>query len=370
MEFIQRTYIPILFILFLFFQRISSEPDTFKLLQFSSQQEIRNLTPTHFATLKSGTLDSMTSSKFTICSSIFVAFFRGSASFFALRLQDQETLWFSLSFENQDKLKEVYTTTLYYFHGALYSNTGEMPPLRPHAWSHACTTVDVESGHVLVVINGLLTINDTISSKDFTDNRPSNNLILGIQQLKFDGMPNLNVQSEESVSNINVFSVPKSVTQMVEITSTGLCPDGDVVAWSKAEWTLAGDAKEVTDEKFGKTDYFPHLYKMGEGLEMWEDCIDLCPRVQAGGRLPLPLNLEDSSSLVKQVNNPEEATENYWAPFRYQTGGNFTDYYTGTPFPSDLWVPGQGQVSQGQEKHCTVWNGTSAEGKNLKSSNL
>ena len=123
MEYIQRTSLFVHLILFCFFTLSASEPNTFKYLQFSNQKEIPNLTSRNFATLMSGTLDTLLPIKFTICGSIFIAFFREGTSFYTLRLQDQETLWFSLAFENQDKLKEVYTTSLYYFHGALYSNT-------------------------------------------------------------------------------------------------------------------------------------------------------------------------------------------------------------------------------------------------------
>ena len=121
-----------------------------------------------------------------------LVFFRGLQSFYRVKRNRQESLWFSLTINNQDTAKGVYLSSLYYVDGVVLSNTGGKLRLRPHAWSHACTTVDVESGHVIVVINGILTHNATISTKDFTDNVPTvlkNNLVLGVHQSKFPGQP-------------------------------------------------------------------------------------------------------------------------------------------------------------------------------------
>ena len=90
--------------------------------------------------------------------------------------------------ENQDTSKGSYLRYFNYLDGSVFSNTGEKLRLKPHAWSHACTTVDLEFGHVTVAINGILTHNKTIISKDFTDNMQTgfkNNLVLGVAQRKF-----------------------------------------------------------------------------------------------------------------------------------------------------------------------------------------
>ena len=79
--------------------------------------------------------------------------------------------------------REVYTTVINYFGGSVYSNTGSKLRLRPHLWSPACTTIHMILCHVKVVINGVLTYNITINSKDSTDNIPTvfaNNIVLGI----------------------------------------------------------------------------------------------------------------------------------------------------------------------------------------------
>ena len=68
------------------------------------------------------------------------------------------------------------------------SGTGAELNLKPHAWSHACNTVDVESGYVMVVMKGVITQNTTITSKDFTESVQTvfqNNLVLGLGKEKF-----------------------------------------------------------------------------------------------------------------------------------------------------------------------------------------
>ena len=188
-------------------QTSHSEKVKSKYFQFSNQLEPLQEKATNFAILKSKDFGKLSSSTFTICGSIYIGFFRGFPTFYTLRRNDGETLWFSLSIVNQDTTEEVYTQAIYYFGGCVFSNTDGKLRLRPHAWSHACTTVDVESGHVTVVIIGILTHNVTISSKDFTGNVPTvfqNNLVLGVFQYIFTGIPSVNLQSEKKFSQKNI----------------------------------------------------------------------------------------------------------------------------------------------------------------------
>ena len=261
-----------------------------KYLQFSNQSQPLSKIAISFATLESQDLGKLPSSTFTICGSIYIGFYRGVPTFYTVRRNDQKTLWFSLSIDNQDTAEEVYLPVFTYFGGIVMSNTGGKLVLRPHAWSHACTTVDMESGHVTVVINGILTHNMTISSKDFTANVPTvfqNNLVLGVQQFKFQGSPSVLKQSEASVTDVHVFSAPMNLSQMVESTSNDQWPDGDIVSWTQATWNFSGNTEEITNEEMKLSSSFSNLFKMADGFNSAHDCMNLCPRIQAGGRLPL-----------------------------------------------------------------------------------
>ena len=324
-------------------------------LKFSNQSEHFYEKAINFAILESADLNELSSSLFTICGSIYIGFYRDVQSFYAVRRNNGETLWFSLSIPNQDTTEEVYTPIIFYFGGSVTSNTGGKLRLRPHAWSHACTTVDVESGHVTVAINGIITHNTTISSKDFTGNVSTvfqNNLVLGVRQQNFAGSLSIDRQSETSVTNVDVFRVPMTFSQMVAITTTGRWQDGDIVSWSEANWTLSGSVEKMTKENNGQSLSFPNLFKMADGFHSAYDCMNLCPRIQSGGRLPLTRSAEEAEQLAQLFYHPD-SPDRFWSSFIYQTEGNFTDHFTGTAIPPSTWVAGQ--PNGGLEEQCTQW---------------
>ena len=325
-----------------------------KYLQFSNQSEPLSETPTNFAILESGDLRELPSSTLTIYGSIYIGFYRGIQTFYTMRRNAGETLWFSLYIFYTTG--DAYLVGFNYFGGIVFGNTGGKVRLRPHAWSHACTTVGVESGHVTVVINGILTINTTISSNDFTGNVPTvfqNTLTLGVGLEKFIGSPSNNFQSEASVTNVNVFSVPMNVLQMVGFTTTDRWTEGDVVSWSKATWTLLGNVEEIAIKNEGETMSLGHIFKMADGFHRAHDCLNLCPRIQPGGRVPLTNNAVEAEHLAQLFHDPD-SKDWFWSSFIYETEGNFTDYYTGSAIHQTMWVAGQ--PNGGLEQQCTQWD--------------
>ena len=196
-EVIMKLGLFLLLVVFLFLPAVSllpthSEKVNYKYFKFSNQLEPLSIEATNFAILESGDLGELPSSTFTICGSIYIGFYQGRQTFYTLRRNDHKTLWFSLTIDSQDIAEEVYIPTIFYFDGGAPSNTGGKLKLRPHSWSHACSTVDVESSHVTVVINGILTFSKTIISNDFTGYVPTGfqkNLVLGIQQSEYSGTP-------------------------------------------------------------------------------------------------------------------------------------------------------------------------------------
>ena len=114
------------------------------------------------------------------------------------------------------------------------------------------------------------------------------------------------------------------------VYSVGEIEDGDIVTWSKKTWTLSGSVENASEKPW------PHnLYKMAGGFKSWDDCMSLCPKIQAGGRLPLTREITDAKQLSLQYYNPG-SKDLFWTPFKYQTDGNFSDYYTADPPPPEL----------------------------------
>ena len=98
---------------------------------------------------------------------------------------------------------------------------------------------------------------------------------------------------------------------------------------------------------------------MGEGFESAYDCFNLCPRIQAGGRLALTPRVSDAQQLAQMFYHPE-SKDYFWAPYIYHTEGNFIDHYTEVSMPSDLWVAGE--PNGGRTEKCTAWPGINPNG--------
>ena len=88
--------------------------------------------------------------------------------------------------------------------------------------------------------------------------------------------------------------------------------------------------------------------------------MNLCPRIQSGGRVPQIRNVSELEQLVKQFKDTsfDYATDplkrfHIWAPFTSQTYSSFLDFYTGLAMPSELWRAGQ--PNGGKAQQCTAW---------------
>ena len=145
-----------------------SEKKEYKFLKFSNQSEPPVKESVNFATLKYGGSGKLSRNQLTICGSIYIPFYRGLQTFYVVSTNTGEKLWLSLKINNQDTTEEIYTALLSYYGGSVLSIAGAKLRLNPHAWSHACTSVDGESGAVMVVINGVLAFNATIRNKEFS----------------------------------------------------------------------------------------------------------------------------------------------------------------------------------------------------------
>ena len=359
----------VILLMLLFFLYISSKTSFgARYLEFSDQREDTLNKATNFAVLRSGSNGVLQTNKFTICGSVYIGYFRGEQVFYTVRRNDQKTLWFSMFVENQEQAAQSYSSAINWYEGAALSNTGQVLGLRPHAWSHACSTLDLENGRVTNVINGILTHNVNITSKDFDDNVPGvfeGNLIIGNFQYKYKGSKNFNGQSEASVTNVQIFSAAMNISQMIYQTSERHCTPGDILSWEKAEWDFTGAVKSRILKNFCRKSRYPNLLPLTTKFNSQADCLGTCPRIQAGGRVPFTSNLSEARNLVQQLrdaNRPEFVyTAGVWSPFIFQTEGYFVDWYTRLPMSASLWVPGQ--PNGGQKQPCTAWWDYASDGR-------
>ena len=98
---------------------------------------------------------------------------------------------------------------------------------------------------------------------------------------------------------------------------------------------------------------------MGDGFGSMHDCMNLCPRIQKGGRLPYIPTVMDAEHLAQRFYHPD-SKDYFWARFTYKTEGNFTDHLTGITMPPELWVAGQ--PNGGLKQPCTRWDGNNPKG--------
>ena len=331
-----------------------------KYFEFSTQKEKAVQLSVNFATLKSPVTGALPLNGFTICGSIRIGYFRYRQAFYTLRRDYHSDLWFSLYIYKQDLFDQTYKITFAYNGGSVYPNTEAELSLRPHAWSHACTTINRNSGRVTVVINGQLLINVTVD-KHVLENAPSNlqnSLVLGVRQYKTLGTPGKINQSEASVANLNIFSVPKSIAIMIDLTTQEPCTNGDFLSWSQASWNMIGNVQSFESHDVCLMSHFPNLYLLPKIFNSQSDCLNLCPRLQAGGRVPLTANKSESENLAQQYRNmshdyARKNTDWIWSSFVYETDNHFVDFYTKMAMNGDLWKPGQ--PNGGVAQRCTDW---------------
>ena len=309
---------------------------------------------TNWATLHNGTVGVLPAARFTICSSIFIEYFRCHQAFYLVYRNDK--LWFTVFLDTQDLVTQKYDAYFYYRNGEIFSNNTGLS-LRPHSWSHACTNFDGDTGHVTTVINGVVTHDVTI--KSILRNKTiifEKNLIIGLV-----GHSNSDYQSEATTGNLNIFTVPKTVSELVSLTTTGKCTTGDHLSWTEAVWNFTGNVETLTSPDLCKNQQIPNLFYFGL-LPTFDSCKNLCPRIQAGGRVPYTGSQSQAEALLQQFqaistdnsNSSKISSDFIYSPFVLDSKDKFVDFYTQTAVPRDLpWLPGE--PNGGRSEPCSSW---------------
>ena len=99
-------------------------------------------------------------SSFTICSSVHLNFMTSMISFYQL-YQDDQKPWFNLIIRNQRDMIRFKENVLLIYYKELKNikPTLDPVPIMPNSWYHGCTALNTITGHMLVVVNGHIIVN-------------------------------------------------------------------------------------------------------------------------------------------------------------------------------------------------------------------
>ena len=181
-------------------------------------------------------------------------YFRGHPTFLII-LKDDLSRWIILD-PDLDLTAQKY---ILWFDSDKVSIKGDKKiSLRPWAWSHICMAVDLASGVLEIMMNGVKTTSITIKDKIFRENKPEtlhNRMLFGDWTYPSWDIPRENwevVQSESPISNVHVYSRLLTDEEMLNFTGDGACNQhGNFLAWEDMEWELHGNASvEKLDKSF------------------------------------------------------------------------------------------------------------------------
>ena len=315
-------------------------------LKFPSNRKIipeTKNTPEHYALLMNDPKGKLPD-KFSICSSLFVGYLRGSTTFLTV-LKNDQSQWFALEITEQDLISEKYAIWLDRW------KLDDVLSLRPWDWSHACFSMNVIDGHATVVINGRLMLSQTIEDTQFLQSKPrdlTNKIQLGDWKHPTWGV----IESENSVSNVHVYANTLTEEEMVLITSGGACTQiGDYLSWLDIKWTLNGNAtmEETEEDICQKESELKHQFVFTEKFD-WETCMNLCPKIERG-RAPGVRNMTELIEIITWFINVDPAETKMWAPYTdAEQEHTWKDFYMKKPINIDFFT--KDQPNGGKLQNC------------------
>ena len=323
---------------------------------------------------------------FTICSSVHMNFMTSSIFFYQL-YQDDGKPWFSLYIRGQRDLVRFQERVKLRYYKTLTDIQPTLDPVRimPNSWYHGCTALDTVSGHMLIVVNGHIMIDQIIEEFINSSNERPKSLEGRLSLFK-----NFNsgiwYQSRQRLTNLNVYASALTVEKMINLTDGENCAGkGDYLSWKEAEWKITGnvDQKSVVKEEHlcfspkSKIVLFTDLF-----LD-WEECMFFCEKFPST-RSPSVGSDKELLELMKAVERiiMDPATGNiypgvqggaYWIPVTDRNiEGQWVDYYTSDPV--DIAGVAAGKPNGGRAKNCaivvTAWGGWQDWACNVNSANI
>ena len=161
---------------------------------------------------------------FTICSSVHLNFMVSAIFFYQLYQEDGKP-WFNTFIQgyqrDTNKFQEKVELT-YYKELSDIENTSNPMPIMPNSWYHGCTTLDTNTGHMKVVVNGHVIIDQII--KEFANSGREKPKSLEGRLSLFKNFPtDIWYQSRQRLTNLNVFSYALTIDELISKTDGKNC---------------------------------------------------------------------------------------------------------------------------------------------------
>ena len=168
-------------------------------------------------------------------------------------------------------------------------------------WYHSCTGMDMVSGHVQMIINGQLIVDQVVKElTGYAEVRPRSlqgNLLLGKES-----MGGFWYQGRQRISNVNIYGGILSKDEMKEKTFGSECglSDGDFLSWEEMEWTLHGLSLTVTIDKEDLCKKYSNIILFTAPFLEQDFCREHCLKISRGWMAPVSTK-DDGDRLLQQM---------------------------------------------------------------------
>ena len=168
-------------------------------------------------------------------------------------------------------------------------------------WYHSCTGIDMVSGHVQMIINGQLIVDQVVKElTGYAEMRPQSlqgNLLLGKEW-----MGGFWYQSRQLTSNLNVYGRILSKDEMKEKTFGSECglSDGDFLSWEEMEWTLHGLSKMGTIDGDDLCKKYSNIILFTSPFLQQDFCREHCLKISRGWMAPVSTK-DEGDRLLQQM---------------------------------------------------------------------
>ena len=265
---------------------------------------------------------------FTICSSLHLEFMTSSIFFYQL-YQDNGKPWFNFYIGSQREEKNFAEKLKFRYYKDLtdINQTSNQVPAKPNSWYHGCTALDTVTGHMLIVVNGQIIIDQVVSELiNIADKEKPKSLEgrLGLFKSSYNGFW---YQSRQRLTNLNVYSSGLTMVKLIGITAGENCADrGDYLAWRESQWNITGNInlESVVKEEDLCLRSTSNLVLFTDLFYDWEECMLFCekfPHTRAPSVATEKKFLEVMTTVEKIIHHPETGILNqgvpsyaYWIP--------------------------------------------------------